>query len=111
MKTVLLVSNLRAHVALYEKRLGRHFCVRFAPKVEGGSGRVDAIIYDIAAEHTSIDLRWLAHLEVPVVVLTPEDAIQLPEGPTRKVLTYPVRADQIIRALAELGVKSEGGDW
>jgi hypothetical protein len=109
MKTVLLVTYEPRHRLLYEPGLKKHFQVEYRTRASAGGGNVDAIVYDIPSRQTSVDLRWLQQLEVPVVVLTPEDTLYLPSTPGRRVLTYPVRLHQILRALQELGVAAEGG--
>jgi hypothetical protein len=112
LKTVLLITNSRRHQLLYEPGLKKYFAVDFRKGEKGEKGataKIDAVVYDMPDSHTTIDLRWLAAVEVPLVLLTPEDELQSLSGPKRKVLVYPVRVNQIIRALWELGVKPEGG--
>ncbi len=106
MKTVLLITSDETHRVLRDIGLKKHFSVEFLSKAQGGHGKVDAVVYDIPMRHTTIDLRWLTDLDIPVVILTPENLFPLPESPTRRVLTYPVSAGEIVHALEELGIKA-----
>jgi hypothetical protein len=108
MKTLLFVTTQPRHWILYRKRLREHFALEFAVEAEGATGTADAVVYDMPRRHLQCDVDWLKQASVPVVVLTPEDSIGVPETPSRRILTYPVRADEILDALAELGV-SQGG--
>jgi hypothetical protein len=103
-KTVLLVTTNEAHRKLYTRGLARYFEVEFNPKSAGGSGKVDALVYDIPETRASFDIKWLKSLDLPVVVLSPEDGLPLPSSPKRCFLTYPVKMDQILDALKRLGV-------
>ena len=107
MKTVLVITTEQSHRFLYETGLRKHFAVAFQPKVEGGLGKVDAVVYDLPDKCTTIDLRWLQETELPVVVLTPEKSFPLPKASKQCALTYPVTMDKILRALAKLGVEAE----
>jgi hypothetical protein len=107
MKTVLVITTEESHRFLYETGLKKHFSVSFAPKLEGGLGNVDAVVYDIPSRFTSVDFRWLQETELPVVVLTPERSFPLPQASRQCALTYPVTMDKILRALAKLGVEGE----
>lgn len=105
-QTVLVVSELMTHQSLYEIALRGAFNVRFTPTAVDGNGTVAALVYDIPKTHVSKDIEWLEAVEQPIVVLTPEDSLPLAEKPNRKVLTYPVSAEDLLKALAELGVGS-----
>ena len=107
MKTVLVITTEDSHRFLYETGLRKHFAVAFAPKVGGGVGKVDAVVYDVPDKCTTIDLRWLEETELPVVVLTPERSFPVPKSSKQCALTYPVTMDKILRALAKLGVEAE----
>ncbi len=102
-RTVLFITSEPVHWKLYRARLEERFRVEIDAE-PGGRPVVDAIIYDIPNEECFIDYCWLEALDLPVVVLTCQDALSTPEGPRRKILTYPVRADQILRALTEMGI-------
>jgi hypothetical protein len=65
---------------------------------------VAAVIYDLPKERSIIDFRWLKSAALPVVVLTPDRRLQLPKSSRQHVLEYPVRMDQILKALLKLGV-------
>ena len=108
MKTVLVITTEESHRFLYETGLKKNFNVAFAPKAEGGLGRVDAVVYDLPNPCTTVDLRWLQETDLPVVVLTPERSFPVPKATKQCALTYPVTMDKILRALAKLGVEAEG---
>lgn len=105
MKTVLLVTAEEARRKLYEPELKKRFLVEFSPKAKGGSGKVDAVVYDSSSLHSTLDLRWLKNLDIPVVLLTPEERFWIPQGTMLRILFYPVAPKQILRALKELGVE------
>lgn len=108
-KTVLLITSSSAHRLLYKEGLRkRHFDVE--TDALRRAGKVDAVVYDITTMHSTVDLRWLKSLNFPVVVLTCEDKLSVPlSSENRRILSYPVKMDQIIQALAELGVEPESG--
>ena len=64
-------------------------------------------LYDIPSVHETLDISWLRRVELPVVVLTPEARLRVANGPRCRILTYPVRPEQIVKALAELGVEGQ----
>ena len=105
MKTVLLVTGSEARRKLYEPVLKKRFLVEFSPKALGGSGKVDAIVYDSGRRYSTLDLRWLKNLEIPVVLLTPEERFWIPEGTKLRILFPPVTPEQVLKAQAELGVE------
>jgi hypothetical protein len=116
LKTVLLITSDETHRVLKEIGLKNHFAVEFIAKSRGGSGNVDAIVYDIPMRHSDIDIQWLKELDLPVVVLTPESEFPLPESSLRRILTYPVSAGEIVHALEDLGVQGSpageaGKEW
>ena len=108
MKTVLLVTAEESQRHLYERGLRKHFTVLWASSTREATGAFDAVVYDLPKERSSVDLRWLKQAAVPVVMLTPDERLRLPEAPRRSVLAYPVRMNQILEALAKLGVCAGG---
>ena len=48
-------------------------------------------------------------LAVPVVVLSPTEWTHVPDAGSRRVLIYPVKLNQILQALAALGIEAEEG--
>ena len=106
MKTVLLFTTEKTHRRLYEPGLKKHFAVELTDKATRRAETVDAIVYDISTLHSTIDIRWLKSIDLPVVVLTCENALRIPRNPKQRILMYPVRMGQIIEALAELGVEA-----
>jgi len=104
LNTVILITSDETHRVLKDIGLKNHFAVEFIAKSRGGSGNVDAIVYDIPMRHSDVDIQWLEDLDLPVVVLTPESMFPLPESSLRRILTYPVSAGEIVRALKDLGV-------
>jgi hypothetical protein len=104
-KSLLLVSPEPLHCRLYEPRLRKYFLLELSlARGKGARRKLDAVVYDMPATHTAAELKWLEALTVPVVVLTAEDPLPVPETPRRLVLTYPVSAEDIVVALARLGV-------
>ena len=104
MKTVLLVTAEESQRHLYERGLRKHFTVVWVGSMREATGAFDAVVYDLPKERSSVDLRWLKQAAVPVVMLTPDERLRLPEALRRSVLAYPVRMNQILEALAKLGV-------
>jgi hypothetical protein len=104
MKTVLFVTTEENQRALYEPALKRHLTVVGADSTHGAPANLDAVVYDRPKRPPDDDLHWLGTVEVPVVVLTPDQRLHLPEARRRAILAYPVRMDQILDALAKLGV-------
>ena len=102
MKTVLLVSENEVHRKLYQRGLAKHFAVEFSAKAG-----VDAVVWDIPTIHSTIDVQWLETIDLPVVILTCEDGLPVSTRPNQRILTYPVDSDQIMHALADLGVKPD----
>ena len=107
MKTVLLITTSSVHRQAYERGLRQYFALEFSATTSGGSGRVDAVIYDIPDVASPVDLEWLENLDLPVVVLGPRDRLPWGESSRRLVLTYPVNTRRLLEALARLGVKPE----
>ncbi len=105
--TVLLITSEPSHKLMYQNGLAKQFCVEFATQPTLGSDDVDAIVYDIPSVHETLDISWLRRVELPVVVLTPEARLRVANGPRCRILTYPVRPEQIVKALAELGVEGQ----
>jgi hypothetical protein len=93
---------------LYERELRKHFTVVWASSTREAPGAFDAVVYDLPKARSSVDFRWLKQAAVPVVMLTPDERLRLPEAPRRSVLAYPVRMNQILTALAQLGVCAGG---
>jgi hypothetical protein len=102
----MVITDEPAHRLLYTTALKPHFATEFSPSVSGGEGTVDAVVYDIPGMHGAIDLEWINSLDMPVVVLATEEYLPVADTPTRRVLSYPVKADDLLDALAELGVTS-----
>jgi hypothetical protein len=106
-KRVLLITGEEVHRHLYERGLGEHFTVECATSARSASGDVDAVVYDLPRNGSTLDFAWLAKLTVPVVVLTPTQWARVPETAKRRVLVYPVRMAQILQALSKLGVEAK----
>src|SRR2546427_4669083 len=104
MKTLLFISAEETHRFLYERGLRKHFAVVSAQSTKEAPAKIDAVVYDLPKEQSSADFGWLKSVDVPVVVLTPDESLSTPESSKRSVLTYPVRMNQIIEALAKLGL-------
>ena len=104
MKTILLITSEESHRFLYERQLKKHFNVRVAESPKAVSEKVDAVIYDLPKYRSTIDFRLLRKFQAPVVVLTPDEKLKLPDTSKRSVLVYPVRMNQLVEALAKLGV-------
>ena len=109
MKTVLLVTKEESHRMLYERGLGKHFAVMYSASPQDFAGAVDAVVYDLPKYPSGGSFRWLVDLDVPVVVLTADERLRFPEISKRSILVYPVRMNQVLEALAKLGVCA-GGD-
>lgn len=107
MKKVLLITTEEVHQFLYGGGLREYFSVEVVNSTRGVSGKFDAVVYDLPKYRLSIDFNWLKSLDVPLVVLTPDRRLRIPEAPRRVVLEYPVSLEQIIKTLAGLGVVSE----
>lgn len=99
MKTVLVISTDPQHQRMYATGLKKFFAIEFER-----SKKADAVVYVLSMTHDAIDLKWLKGLDLPTVVLTPEDTIPLPKAANRCVLTYPVTLDRLLKTLAKLGV-------
>ena len=106
MKTVLLITAEASHRMIYEPALKKNFTVVCAASPHGATKEVAAVIYDLPMRPASEDFRWLEEVGVPVVVLTPKGSLHLPKAPAQRILEYMVRAADILKALAELGVCS-----
>ena len=104
MKTVLLITPSGVHQRLYAG-LARRFETSLSSAEVGAGVTVSAVIYDAPDLRTSLDLRLVAHLDCPLVVLTPESGLRLPADRPHRVLRYPVSVDEIVAALRELGVE------
>ena len=61
-KTVLLITCEEANRLVYERGLKNHFAVEFSATVSGGSGEVDAVVYDLSTHPTPLDFEWLEAL-------------------------------------------------
>ena len=103
-KTVLLITDQPAHRRLYRRCLEQHFRVEIDTETEG-KPVVDAIIFDVPEEESPVDIAWLEALDIPVVVLTCQDSLSTGESHRRRILTYPVSTDQLLRALAGMGIQ------
>ena len=103
---MLLISSEETHRKLYRIRLEKYFVVEVALG-GGATGKVDAVVYDIPKLHSTIDVKWLKNVDLPVVVLSCESRLRVGKSPRLRILTYPVRMGQIVQALAELGVKAK----
>jgi hypothetical protein len=111
MKKVLLITGEEVHRTLYGRALRERFdvCQRdVCQRIGASSDRVDAIVYDLSTEHSTVDLRWLEELDVPVAVLTCEDRLGISESENRRILSYPVTPDELVRTLLDL--VGEDGD-
>jgi hypothetical protein len=109
MSKILLVSANPVHQKLYARGLASYYdLVTFAtlPEVEKD---IEAVVYDMDEADKSQRLSRLEHLDRPVVVLTSRDVAWYTRTPGRCVLTYPVRTQDIVQALARLGVPPEAG--
>jgi hypothetical protein len=106
MKTVLFVTQSPAHRKLYTRGLSKHFELVCVEQPRSLETKVDALVYDMDDAEKTCDLRWLESVDYPVVFLTSRSSLSL-AGKRRSVLTYPVRMDDILRALAKLGVEPE----
>jgi hypothetical protein len=106
-KTVLFVSPSYAHRKLYAPQLSKHFHVECLSRVECLAARAQAVVYDLEDGKETILPAAFDLIGLPMVVLTSKDEASLPRAKNRCVLTYPVRLDDILRALERLGVKSE----
>ena len=106
MKTVLLITAEESHRLIYEPALKQCFAVVCRALASGAPLEVAAVVYDLPKHPAPEDFHWLEELGVPVVVLTPLKALRLPKARLQRVLEYRVRTDQILKALAELGVCS-----
>ena len=109
MKRVLLITAEEVHRHLYERGLKKHFAVECTRSTRGAPSDVDAVVYDLSTHGSTLDFGWLKKLVVPVVVLTPTQWARVPETAKRRVLVYPVRMAQILKALSMLGVEAEEG--
>ena len=107
MKTVLLITTEESQRRLYEPILKKHFDLELSAVSRGGSGKVDAIIYDLPKIISPVDLEWLSTFDVPVVILTPDASLGLPSARQQRILTYPVRPQQILQALSEMEVRPD----
>jgi hypothetical protein len=105
MKTVLFVSASPAHRKVYFQGLANHFDVLCVPRYASLDADVAALVYDMDDSERASDLAWLEGLGYPVVLLTSRDATAMPAAGNRCVLSYPVRMDEVLRALARLGVE------
>jgi hypothetical protein len=106
-KTVLFVSPSHAHRRLYGPQLSKHFHVECLSQVEGLATRAHAVVYDLEDGKGTIVPAAFDLINLPMVVLTSKDETSLPRAKNRCVLTYPVRLDDILRALERLGVRSD----
>lgn len=109
MKRLLFVSPSHAHRKLYAPQLSKHFHVECLAGVECLAPRVHAVVYDMEDGKGTIAPDALDIIDLPVVVLTSKDQESLPRSKNRCVLTYPVRLNDILRALERLGVKAGRG--
>ena len=109
MKTVLFVSPSPAHRKLYGPQLSKHFKVECLSRVEGLAARAHAVVYDMEDGKETIAPGALDLITLPTVILTSRNEGSLPRAKNRCILTYPVRLDDILRALEDLGVKAEKG--
>ena len=103
LKTIIFITLEAAHRLLYEPGLKKHFNVQPSIGITDPK-RVDAVVYDLSQHPKPIDFQWLEELGLPVVVLTPDLKAPVPQAPRRVILPYPVKVQQIIDALQELGV-------
>jgi len=108
MKTVLFVSASPVHRKVYFQGLATHFDVLCVPRYASLGTEVAALVYDMDDTEATSDLGWLEDVDYPVVLLTSRDAATMPSAGNRCVLSYPVLMDQVLGALAGLGVEPEG---
>jgi hypothetical protein len=104
MPTILLVTGDPAHRFLYEHGLKRHFQLAFAAPGQAYAGTVAAVVFDLDKEDALEHFAAVARLGVPMVVLTPDEGLPIPKTEHQVVLQYPVSSQQLLQALAWLGV-------
>lgn len=107
MKSVLFVTSKPDHRVIYERGLQEHYEVRFSSSPEGCGAQTDVVIYDIPGKHEPVDLRRLEEIDVPIIVMTPEEDLPVPETGKCRILTYPVHPDQLAEALRDLGLEAD----
>jgi hypothetical protein len=108
-KRILLITGDDIHRQVYERWLKKSFVVEYSDSTDGAPDEVDAVVYDLPGEGTPRDLEWMEALTVPIVVLSPTEWSRAPVAASRRILVYPVKLNQILRALAALGVDAEDG--
>ena len=104
MLTILFVTSEPAHRFLYEQGLKQHFQLVFIRPGAASVQNAVAIVCDLSRSDSSSWFPWIEGLGLPVVVLTPEPRLPVPQAERQRVLEYPVSAQELLRALAELGV-------
>jgi hypothetical protein len=99
-KKVLVRSPDTAHQLLYEKGLAKYFDVDCERMSE-----VDAVVLDLPFDPENWEeLLAVFELGVPMVLLTPLDALALPDAANLRIISYPATILDVKAALEELGI-------
>ena len=104
MQRILFVTGDPAHRFLYERGLKQCFQVAFIAPGGASAEPVAAVVYDLGTEAALEHLTLIGALDVPVVVLTPNARLPIPAAARQVVLEYPVSSQQLLEALASLGI-------
>lgn len=106
MTTVALITAEESHRLIYETGLKkRQVSVTSLRSTEGAPRDVDAVVYDLPKYPSPDEFRRIEELGLPTVVLCPIKGLPMPKASKQRTLAYPVKTEQIIQALEELGVE------
>ena len=106
MTTVTLITAEESQRLLYETGLKkRHISGTSLRSTQGAPRNVDAVVYDLPKDPSPNEFRRIEELDLPTVVLCPINGLPMPKASNQRTLAYPVKTEQIIQALEELGVE------